>query len=700
MPLQHPLQQSTGQAPYHHPFDRRESAPNCPVPPPHRAVLSLPASPNRATREIWPHAPLAIVRLSNLRSTPKDLLWNLFSHGCSQLNLQTPTPVFPHPDADDSTAIWAIFTSSSDALAAQSLSCDIFSVSLPAESDLAFLPAARRLPSIPLVRSSLAPFINHPLTSPCQGPARMISAEIRLPPPSHPTSHAAFRDSSGDSLSSYTISSNPPNPKTSFRLGDWMCSAPNCSAHNFQRNTVCIACGYPHTGSGSPALPGDPSLSPTFPLAAPSPRFAGRFSTSQPNPTLSSASTGPPPSGYPPPSAASALAAAHAQMSSKPPPPQYPPLTPSGRALSVGGRVRNISRDPLSPCVMYWPDNEPLPEPCQIRPIDSAIITYPPIINTGNKGAAERQPGDWLCGKCNYHNWRRRKVCQTCFPYAEGNGDSISTAVQAERIALLANVLTTQFNALNLDGVPSEPGQSQAPPFSAPRRQVRFPDGRSRSLGNSRPVSPSPLLPPLPLGDPVTSPIYQTSGGPRQVIGSERASRAMQPHGTILMPSPAESHNLLPSFLQEIVHSPSQSSSPASSSSADLSYDGSSEDAHYVLTPGTTSASFLPTPCRRGLSSPEVRKGSSSSFSSLGRGSSGSIWKLDGEESKTYSSSSSSTRTSPTARQAQAASVRRNVNPKPNDPTTAATAVGFVDAETGITPKGTGSLWQAQSRYS
>ncbi|PIL25926.1 hypothetical protein GSI_11679 [Ganoderma sinense ZZ0214-1] len=681
MPPHHPHHQPTGTVADHHAHNRRESAPSRPLPPPHRALLSLPASPSQATREILPQTPLAVVRLSNLRSTPNDLLWNLFSHGCSQLDLQTPTPVFPHSDPDDST-LWAIFSSSSDARAAQSLSCDIFSVS-PAETDLAFLSAARRPPSNPPALD-----LPHPSTRMLSTPH---SAEIRLSRPSHPASRNAFHDSGGDSLSSYTISSNPPNPKTSFRLGDWMCSAPNCSAHNFQRNTVCIACGRPRTGS-TPALPGDPSLSPTFPLAGPSPRFAGRFITSQGNSTVASGPTGPPAPGYPSHPAASALAAAHAQMSSKPPPPQYPPLTPSGRALSVGGRVRNISRDPLSPCVMYWPDNEPLPEPCQIRPIDSALMTYPPIINTGNKGAAEKQPGDWLCGKCNYHNWRRRKVCQTCFPYAEGNGDSISAAVQAERIALLANVLVTQFNALDLDGVPSEPGQS---PSGAPPQQARFPDGRSLSLGNSRPVSPSPLLPPLPLGDPVTSPIYQTSGAPKQVIGSERALRTAPPHGTIFMPSPADSHNLLPSFLQEIVHSPSQSSSPASSSSADLSYDGSSEDAHYVLTPGTSSASFLPSPYRRGLSSPEVRKGSSSSFSSLGRGSVSSIWKLDGEESKTYSSSSS-TRTSPTAHHAQAAPVRRNGHANSNN---SAAAVGFVDGESGITPKGTASLWQAQARY-
>lgn len=115
--------------------------------------------------------------------------------------------------------------------------------------------------------------------------------------------------------------------------------------------------------------------------------------------------------------------------------PTYPLLTPSGHALSAGGRVRNISMDPSSPCIVYWPDNEPLPERGQIRPSGSTVlqvrplsatrlgsgsclvcVQFPPIVNTGNKGAAERQPGDWICSKCHYLNWRRRKVCQTCYP--------------------------------------------------------------------------------------------------------------------------------------------------------------------------------------------------------------------------------------------------------------------------------------------
>ncbi|ETW79889.1 hypothetical protein HETIRDRAFT_248265, partial [Heterobasidion irregulare TC 32-1] len=50
-------------------------------------------------------------------------------------------------------------------------------------------------------------------------------------------------------------------------------------------------------------------------------------------------------------------------------------LTPSGREFSVGGRVQNVSTDPLAPCVMYWPDNEPLPEQGQLRP--SGLLGVP-----------------------------------------------------------------------------------------------------------------------------------------------------------------------------------------------------------------------------------------------------------------------------------------------------------------------------------
>ena len=69
------------------------------------------------------------------------------------------------------------------------------------------------------------------------------------------------------------------------------------------------------------------------------------------------------------------------------------------------------------------------------------------------------------------------------------------------------------------------------------------------------------------------------------------------------------------------------------------------------------------------------------------------VWKLDGEESKTYSTSSS-TRTSPTTNHAQAASMRRDV--ASNDHGAAA---DFADVESGVTPKGTSGFWQAAFRY-
>ena len=84
-------------------------------------------------------------------------------------------------------------------------------------------------------------------------------------------------------------------------------------------------------------------------------------------------------------------------------------LTPSGRQIAQGGSVRNVSGDDTNPIFMFWPDNEPLPDPGQCRPTSlfSALGSngsgpLPPILNTGNKGPIESQPGDWTCRKCEY----------------------------------------------------------------------------------------------------------------------------------------------------------------------------------------------------------------------------------------------------------------------------------------------------------
>ncbi|KAK0463190.1 uncharacterized protein EV420DRAFT_1523203 [Desarmillaria tabescens] len=316
------------------------------------------------------------------------------------------------------------------------------------------------------------------------------------------------------SRNDYTLSSNPPNPRTSFRLGDWICSTPKCAAHNFGRNLACIGCGCPRS-SPAPLYQAMPPPPPPPPSSRPmsSPRF-------QP----------PPPS--------PAYSSPQSPVSPMPSKSIHPLLTPSGRAFAVGGKVQNISSDPLSPCIMYWPDNEPFPEQGQIRPSGLVGVPQPPILNTGNRGPISHQPGDWICQKCNYLNWRRRKVCQTCLPYAEGNGDSISAAVQAERIALLTSVLAQTHDPLPARSHSLTPPQvhrpfiNTSPPHSRAHAHVH----RSHSQ--------------FELGTQYNAyPIYQTSG-----------------HRD---PAPL----LLPSFLQDIVQQSPPMLSPVSTSSADLSFD-------------------------------------------------------------------------------------------------------------------------------
>ncbi|GAA5895644.1 hypothetical protein JCM6882_000360 [Rhodosporidiobolus microsporus] len=60
----------------------------------------------------------------------------------------------------------------------------------------------------------------------------------------------------------------------------------------------------------------------------------------------------------------------------------------------------------------------------------------PPIVNTGNQGQMVVQAGDWRCGVCSFVNWRRRKICLRCFPYANDIGNILT--IQSQRAAYLA----------------------------------------------------------------------------------------------------------------------------------------------------------------------------------------------------------------------------------------------------------------------
>jgi hypothetical protein len=232
-----------------------------------------------------------------------------------------------------------------------------------------------------------------------------------------------------------------------------------------------------------------------------------------------------------------------------------------------------------------------------------------------------QQPGDWICLKCNYLNWRRRKVCQTCLPCthirlsvligvqlivlyiidAEGNGDSISAAVQAERITLLTSVLAQQAqNSANVVQ-PSQATRSHS--MTPPQQRRPFIDISPPQT--HAPVHRSQSHVELSAQYANNDPIYQTSGHrqPSPLYSTGPDVHQIPVHA----PAP-----LLPSFLQDIVQSPALS--PTSTSSADLSFEEYDE-----------------------ATSPKSILRSHSDDDSAASSALGNIWRLDGEESKSLS---------------------------------------------------------------
>ncbi|KZT23061.1 hypothetical protein NEOLEDRAFT_1137208 [Neolentinus lepideus HHB14362 ss-1] len=533
----------------------------------------------------------------------------------------------PRPDEEES--VWAVFRTHNEAVAALALDGALLSVVPALEHELLPFQKLQRFelsgptPAMHILSAPALYIPPSPATSlPSLSPTRKTRPTSLRSSLSTNDMHAMYDATRLPQVDrppvsgSYTLSTNPPAARANFRMGDWMCPAPNCAVHNFQRNLSCIGCGS--------ARPVDrySSPEPRSPIAwsaqnrvCPSPRFMGmqNFHPGMSQPPLS------------PLQSTSAPLDLNRLVKSQPAPhsplgpktPAYPILTPSGRALAAGGKVQNVSIDPFSPCLMWWPDNEPLPEQSQIRPSGLIGVQHPPILNTGNRGPIEHQPGDWVCGKCSYLNWRRRKVCQTCFPYAEGNGDSISAAVQAERIALLASVIAKE----------AHPTSAQMPPAMA---------SHGASMHQSHPVAPQPqprsslfidISPELrstqsrtdlPSDDTSlymsSRTIYQTSGHSQPSTPSSTNPAHTNFPQNRQTTGPAAP--LLPSFLHDMVRSPSLS--PASTSSA------------FSLEDFDESFSL------HGPAQPrqERKLVSKSSFSSLGGGN---IWRLDGEESKALS---------------------------------------------------------------
>ncbi|EPQ30819.1 uncharacterized protein PFL1_01718 [Pseudozyma flocculosa PF-1] len=130
----------------------------------------------------------------------------------------------------------------------------------------------------------------------------------------------------------------------------------------------------------------------------------------------------------------------------------------------------------------------------------------PPIVNTGNSGPMCVQPGDWLCGTCGFVNWRRRKVCMRCYPFAEGN----ELASNLQHGAMLAAQIAGGLDPTSEQGIASlealmagvSKAKSAAFPGSGPvtGSVPRDPHAISRSATGSHHSSPMPFAERSPAG--------------------------------------------------------------------------------------------------------------------------------------------------------------------------------------------------------
>lgn len=209
---------------------------------------------------------------------------------------------------------------------------------------------------------------------------------------------------------------------------------------------------------------------------------------------------------------------------------------------------------------------------------------------------------------------------------AEGNGDSISAAVQAERIALLTSALNNHNQAQTQASSP-QPHLLRSQSLTPPQRLQGSASGSSYvdiSLPQVvRPSQHQQYTRPqqqhvhrsqshFELGAQYANcqPIYQTSA-PRQPPFLAAPSQ-QQGHAHAAEPAP-----LLPSFLQDIVASPTLSPASTSPSSAELSIDDYDHEYSEYREYGAYDVRRVP------------RSGGTGSLADLGISS---IWKLGGDE--------------------------------------------------------------------
>lgn len=242
---------------------------------------------------------------------------------------------------------------------------------------------------------------------------------------------------------------------------------------------------------------------------------------------------------------------------------------------------------------------------------------------------------------------------------AEGNGDSISQAVQAERIALLTNLLNQAENAFphphqRRASVPinSMNPQMHAPaPF--PPQMPRHSQHASLSGQHGLPHMPAPGPSPASRSrsqidlhaqyqqrqqDASALALQYAQGLPQRPIyqtPAYHASRNSSPaRSSYDCPSRGSSPTrmFLPLCLQDVIRaeSPVHSSPATSTSSADLSFDDFAYDSHFDIPSAEEPQFRAPGGATRSSGGRKVYNGHAAGSSSQE-----SIWKMDGEESKT-----------------------------------------------------------------
>ncbi|GAA6060881.1 hypothetical protein JCM10212_000164 [Sporobolomyces blumeae] len=164
-----------------------------------------------------------------------------------------------------------------------------------------------------------------------------------------------------------------------------------------------------------------------------------------------------------------------------------PSYVPPGPEPSPSPPSVSLSPSALAHIASLHNGRVPTAEQLAPAPQDAADGSPPPIVNTGNQGKMVVQAGDWRCGSCTFVNWRRRKICMRCFPFAS-NDIGQSFAKQSQRAALLASSpMASTFSA------PSSLPRRPTPPTAHAASHLPIP--RSNSLPTSRPSPETRTLP-------------------------------------------------------------------------------------------------------------------------------------------------------------------------------------------------------------